>query len=458
MKRKLIIIYVLTVITAATSCKDFISVGPPTNKLASSTVFLTEETATAAINGLYITLSGTNLYFASGGTTAYLGLYSDELIYTSTNANITEFYNGNLSPTNGLVNFNFWEKPYQIINQANSCIASLKKSSLAPDFTNQLLGEAYFIRAFCYWHLITLFGDVPLVISSTDYEAVTQMTRTPITEVQEQIISDLSTAKGLLKPNYPTTGRYRANYYAVLAFQSRVNTFLGNWPEVLSTSNEVLAQTSIYSLENDLNRAFLIGSSEAIWQTASGNATTNTFEALAFIPLTTASIRPNYAIQTDLYNSFLSTDKRKTNWITSKTVTGTTYRYPYKYKVRPITPKTECQMMIRLAEIFLNRAEAKAHLNDPTAIDDLNKTRNRAGLINLSGLSGQTLIDAVLAERRLELFAEMGLRWFDLKRIRKLDQLIAPIKSEWKSSNALFPIPFNELMAAPKLIQNPGYN
>ncbi len=455
--RKVIFLMFLSILLA---CKDFVTVGPPSNQIVTSTVFLTEQTATAAVTGLYITLSGGSLQLGSGAPTVYLGLYADELNYTLTGATTIEFLNGEVLPENSLVYSNFWRNAYEVINQANSCIAGLQNSSLNPTLVNQLLGEARFIRAYCYWHLTILFGDVPLVITSTDYEGVSKMSRTPFAEVKEQIFEDLNFAKEKLLPSYPSTGRYRINRYIVSAFLSRVNTYLGNWNDVLTQSNEVISQNGTYILETDLNRVFLIGSTEAIWQTSTGNATTNTYEGTTFVPASGASIRPSYPLQTTLFDAFTTIDKRKTNWIASKTAASVVYRYPNKYKVRgPSTaPKTECQMMIRLAEIYLNRAEAKAHLNDPTAIEDLNKIRNRAGLTNLSGLSGQPLLEAIWNERRLELFVEMGMRWFDIKRTGKLDQVLGPIKSGWISTGALLPIPFNELMAAPNLTQNPGYN
>ena len=457
MKKKTITSILLTLAVSIISCKKFIEVGPPTNQIASATIFQNEETATAAINGLYTTLSNSSLYFAAGGNSVYLGLYSDELYYTGTGTVIEDFANSNLSISNSYVAINFWSQPYQVINQANSCITGLKKSNLSQSFTSQLLGEAYFMRAFSYWNLINLFGDVPLVLTAEDYEGVSKMSRTAFADVRNQILADLKQAKDLLNPAYPTTGRYRVNYYTALAFLSRVHTYLGNWDEVLNSSNEVISQTSTYFLETDLNKTFLIGSTEAIWQTATGNLSTNTSEGFSLIPSTSATIRPAYPIQPGLFNSFSSIDKRKTNWTAQKTVAGSVFQYPVKYKVRTNTVKTEAQMMIRLAEVYLNRAEAKAHLNDPTAIDDLNKTRFRAGIGNLSAISGQPLIDAIMQERKLELFAEWGLRFFDLKRTGRLDPILSSMKADWRTTAALFPIPNAERLAAPNLSQNPGY-
>ncbi|WP_461791374.1 RagB/SusD family nutrient uptake outer membrane protein [Pedobacter sp.] len=458
MKTKIIAIYVI-IFTASSSCKDFLTVGPPSNKVASSTIFLTAETATAAVNGLYISLSNSNGHFSSGGNTIYLGLYADELLpANTTTTTIQEFANSKLSKENSYVNFNFWNKAYQVINQSNSIIDGLQNSQLAAQVVNQLLGEALFVRAYCYWNLISLFGDVPLVLTSKDYDAVIKMGRTSISEVQTQIFADLSQAKNLLKTTYPSTGRYRVNSIVVSAFLSRINTYLGRWNDALENSNEVINQSSVYSLETDLNRAFLITSTEAIWQTTTGSSSTNTFEGLTFIPFAVATLRPTHQLQPTLLNAFTLVDKRKTSWIAGKTVSGVTYFYPYKYKVQTNSTKTECQMMIRLAEIYLNRAEAKAYINDATAIDDLNRIRNRAGLASLSGLSGQSLVEAIIAERRLELFAEWGLRFFDLRRTGKLDQILTPLKPEWKSTGKLFPIPESDIQAAPNLLQNPGYN
>ncbi|MFP3581678.1 hypothetical protein SB659_19150, partial [Arthrobacter sp. SIMBA_036] len=79
MKLKILHIALLTSILLMGGCKKFVEVGPPSNQIASETIFLSEGTATAAINGLYNTMSNTSLSFAGGGQTVYLGLYADEI-------------------------------------------------------------------------------------------------------------------------------------------------------------------------------------------------------------------------------------------------------------------------------------------------------------------------------------------------------------------------------------------
>jgi hypothetical protein len=89
---------------------------------------------------------------------------------------------------------------------------------------------------------------------------------------------------------------------------------------------------------------------------------------------------------------------------------------------------------------------------------DLNAVRNRAGLNNSEVSTAEQLRDAVISERRFELFTEFGNRWFDLKRTQKAEQILSPIKPGWKNTDLLLPIPEAEILANPNLNpQNPGY-
>jgi len=112
-----------------------------------------------------------------------------------------------------------------------------------------------------------------------------------------------------------------------------------------------------------------------------------------------------------------------------------------------------------LAEQYLIRAEARAEKNNLNgAIDDLNMIRERAGLSPLLPSSDQSqVLAAVAQERRIELFAEWGHRWLDIKRTKTADQILGPIKSLWKSTAQLYPIPTLEIQTDPNLKQNPGY-
>lgn len=118
----------------------------------------------------------------------------------------------------------------------------------------------------------------------------------------------------------------------------------------------------------------------------------------------------------------------------------------------------EHYVVLRLAEQYLTRAEARAHLNNiPGAIDDLNLVRARAGLTGTDGNDQSSLVTDIFNERRLELFCEWGHRWFDMKRLGLADNILSPIKSDWQPTDTLYPIPFAELQSNPFLKQNAGY-
>ena len=109
--------------------------------------------------------------------------------------------------------------------------------------------------------------------------------------------------------------------------------------------------------------------------------------------------------------------------------------------------------MLRLAEQYLIRAEARARqAKIPEAIADLNAVRARAGVGATTATTAAQLLLAIENERRVE-FAFEADRWFDLVRTgRAGDVLGVTDQRRW-----LFPIPFNDLVADPDLVQNPGY-
>ena len=92
------------------------------------------------------------------------------------------------------------------------------------------------------------------------------------------------------------------------------------------------------------------------------------------------------------------------------------------------------------------------------AQSDLNAIRNRAGLANTMASTQNEILDAIINERRFELFTEQGHRWFDLKRLGKADEILGQFKPNWKATDVRLPIPESELDTNPNLLpQNPGY-
>ncbi|HEY3404724.1 MAG TPA: RagB/SusD family nutrient uptake outer membrane protein, partial [Ohtaekwangia sp.] len=159
-----------------------------------------------------------------------------------------------------------------------------------------------------------------------------------------------------------------------------------------------------------------------------------------------------------LYDAFEPTDNRRAQWVGSFTNGTTTWYFPHKYKVAAATAVTEYEMMLRLAEQYLIRAEARAQLeNISGAQEDLNAIRSRAGLAGTDADDKAALLLAIEQERKAELFAECGHRWLDLKRTGRADAILDPLKTDWQSADALFPIPDAERELNPNLTQNDGY-
>jgi len=446
-----------------TSCKKFIEVSPPADRLVSSTVFTSDASATAALTGIYSSMINQNFGFACAGMTLYPGLSADEFNNYSSTATQLEFSNNSLTVVNSTIG-DLWNFPYNNIYSANSVIEGLQNSSsVSLAVKNQLLGEAKFIRAFCHFCLVNLFGDVPLV-TTTDYRKNTIIARMPKDQVYQQIVTDLTEAQLLLVNDYSFSSneRVRPNKWAATALLSRAYLYMGKYAEAEAQSASILNNTGLYSLVNNLNNVFLKNSQESIWQLMPGRPNQNTNEGRFFI-LTTApsSSTPGITISNSLLNAFENGDARKSAWINSITAGNNIYYFPFKYKVKTVvgTILTEYYTVLRLSEQFLIRAEARAQENNISgAQTDLNSIRNRAGLPNTTANDKSTLLKAIEQERRVELFAEWGHRWLDLKRTNRADSVLLPVKlSNWQPTDALYPIPQIQIDNDPNVSQNAGY-
>jgi starch-binding outer membrane protein, SusD/RagB family len=441
---------------ALLSCKKLVDVPLPQAEIQSQSVFASKESAESALAGLYNQMMTVSLGFANGGLTLYPALTADELFNTAPSTDLDQFTANNIQPSNSIgLNSRLWSAAYKNLYQANAVLEGLEASSLPPSAKNALLGEAKFIRAFHHLFLAGLFGDVPL-ITTTAYGVNATLPRSPASEVLEQSVNDLLDALSLLPEAYPSPARVRPNKWAAAALLARAYLYKEEWANAEEQAT-ALINAGPYSLV-PLAQVFLAGSSEAIWQLMPVSSVNNTSEGNSFIP-SSASSRPAYALTDSLLSAFEPGDGRKTVWTKTNMVNAQPYTFPYKYKVRSGPPPyTEYYMVLRLAEQYLIRAEARAYQEKITeARDDLNTIRDRAGLPPLATNDKQELLAAIEKERRIELFAEWGHRWFDLKRTGRIGAVLGAAKPGWQPSDALYPIPASELLRNPFLTQNPGY-
>jgi hypothetical protein len=461
------------------SCTKLVTIAPPVNSITTSEAFKDSANASSAIMGIYSSMINGPLTLMNGALSVHLGESADELTpFYSAN---DKYYSNTLSSDFEDLYYSFWSPSYTTIYQTNASIEGLQASQgLSLSAKNRFIGEAQFLRSLCYFYLVNLYGDVPFITTS-DYHSNTLAFRTSKAIIYQQIINNLIDAQKLLSPDYSISGndRIRANMWAAKALLSRVYLYSSKYDSAEIQATSIIGNANLFQLCTDLNSVFLTnaaGNNEAIlqWQiNAQGSYYNATPEGYAFVPHSSPDNYPPYYISDQLLNSFEKNDKRKIAWIDS-TIYGSpsiTYYFPYKYKIglaeaSPNGTLSEYTMVLRLAEQYLIRAEARAHqnINLSGAIDDLNIIRERAGLPDLSLSLNQTqVLSAVAQERRIELFAEWGHRWFDLKRTGQIDSVMTvatPLKgqgSKWQSYQQLFPITFGELKYDPNLTQNVGY-
>lgn len=486
------LILLLAGIVAFTSCDKLVAIEDPINTITTSQVFSTDAQAKAAMAGVYSKMiNGKNGWayaldeFSSGLVTVLGSLSADELdcrIKNSTEP-LYEFFANKLIKENAY-SAAIWSSAFTTIYNANGVIegiAASGSSRLTQGMRKKLTAEAKFLRAFSYFYLVNLFGDLPLVLT-VDFNETRNLSRTPVADIYKQIIADLKDAQADLPPvNTSLAGeRIYADKWAATALLARAYLYTRDYENAFRESSAVIANTAQFNLEMDLNRTFLTDSREAIWQfenyTSHGVIGNATAEGYFMIPVYLDQNAPlfsyvTYFMTDGLRNAFDANDKRFVNWVgvSSDNNMGSTKYFAYKYKTGLHNlmiggPAIESYTVLRLAEQFLIRAEAAANgaASLPDAVADLNVIRFRAGLGDLpDNLTQPQVLEAIEKERRLELFMEWGHRWLDLKRTGKAGTLLPQIpgKQPWVGDyQLLYPIPVNEIIKNRNLAPNPGYN
>jgi len=453
---KNIILY--SILLIFTGCDSFVEVDLPKSQLTNAAVFDSYSTADAAMADIYTKIRDTGpLNGSYTGISNQLGNYTDELTaYGGPSNPSIPFYNNTLLASSGNV-LQYWNTSYNQIYAANAVLEGLQASkNITEENKNRLLGEALFIRALSHFYLVKLFGGIPY-IKNTDYRQNSIAGRMSMDEVFKNIISDLENAISLLPANYTSSQRLRPNKFCGRALLAKAYLENQSYEAASNEASAIINNTAMYSLPQ-LNTVFLLNSTETIWQLHSGETGKNTQEGTLFI---FQQGPPSFtALNAQLVGSFSNQDLRKSNWIKEVKNSGQSWFHAYKYKEQNYTPASkEYSVIFRTAEQYLIRAEARARTGDLIgAKEDLNKIRTRAGLGNTTAESQDEILNAVLQERRWELFTESGHRFFDLQRFKRLDAVLSAVKPGWDTNDQLFPIPENEMKVNPNLRpQNVGY-
>ncbi|WP_022826139.1 RagB/SusD family nutrient uptake outer membrane protein [Hymenobacter norwichensis] len=346
-----------------------------------------------------------------------------------------------------------WTQMYQAVNGANNVIAAVPGVNdplLTAAEKNQLLGEAYFLRALVYFDLGRGWGGVPLVLTPTRGKENGQgIRRSTLAQTYDQVLADLNEAETLL-PEAAT--RNRAVKATTRALRARLHLYRQQWTDAEAAATLVIGNAN-YGLVTPY-RTFSTApflSRESIFELTFSNSDANSMWNNWFPSALGGqfNFQPVPAAITQLNDPAVGGNRSALLATTTIAGTSTTYGNLYSRSAQRDDPS----YVLRLAEQYLIRAEARAKQGKLTdALADLNAVRSRAGVPASTAASAEALLLAIENERRIE-FAFEADRWFNLVRTGRAGAVLGVTdQRRW-----LFPIPFNDLVADPDLEQNPGY-
>jgi starch-binding outer membrane protein, SusD/RagB family len=456
--RSLLLIAILLFI----GCDDLLKTDSPKTEVLTSDVFSSDENASTAIVGMYSSMITSSAMLAIGYGCS---LSADESDPTDAGYPFTDFGANSLTSSDYGAS-NFWTGFYKTIYQANSIIENAAKSSgMSDSIKTQYVAQAKFVRALNFFYLVNMFGPVPLTVT-TNVKTNASLGRSATDSVYAQIVSDLKDAETGLPVDYSnySNKRDRPNSSAASALLAKVYLYMGDYINAEEKATEVI-NNNLYELlpESQIGNVFLKDSKETLFainpQTTSGHYLT--YEDYYYCYGSQYNSL-TYVVTSSLADAFETGDARKTAWTGSFVYDGSTYYYGAKYQdYAGTSDPLEYSVVLRLAEQYLIRAEARAQQNNiPGAVADINVIRTRAGLtsFDVADMTQTICLSRIEQERRVELFLEYGNRWFDLKRTNRADAILGALKSDtWKATAVLYPIPLSEIEAVPQLTQNEGY-
>lgn len=477
------ILFALLVTGAVVSCQKRLAIEPE-QSVSDQAVFNSRAGAQAALTGVYSTAQTLDVFGALpqvinefwADNVDFVGSFPtlQEINTFSTNA-----FNSNVS---GL-----WQNHYRVILRANAVIdrvPSITETGFSEDEKKRIVAEAKFMRAITYFQLVNLFAQpficnngsslgVPLILNEFTGE-VTFPARSTVAQVHAQIKKDLEEAL----PDLATTQavaadtRGRATKGAARALLSRFHLYRREWQQAADFANQVITATPTYQLAT--NYAFYDQlSPEDIFvsiMTTIDNSRTGAGGWASYYRPASSGGRGDAPFATDLIMAYMQEpDDRRLTQLSDSAQAADGIRRRFTLKFPDARNNTDDAPLIRVSEMYLNRAEALAELNgvNQQSIDLINPLRRRAGLPewNISMFTTkEQLVNAILVERRKELAFE-GHRRLDLLR-RGL-----PLRTSGPNANStrpcdptgspkvILPIPAREIDINPGLRgqQNPGY-
>lgn len=479
MKKKLIYTLAIGMFTLASCDKELDQT--PFNAVEQGQAFNTDTDFTNAIRGAYEGLRLNNYYGGQDGGSMIItpDILADNLIINSQGRQSQQNFFLYTYTANGT--WGLWNNAYTTILRANKVLENMDKLKEG-DFKNNIKAEALAIRALAHFDLLRVYAKryvgataadlgVPYV-TSTDPN--TLPARTPLIESYNMVVQDFVAAEAAIAAN---NGVGRLNKAAVEGLLGRVYLYMGQWQKAVDMSTAAITNAPATRQLATLAQFPLIWldqtEQEVLFKVRITDAD-RVSVGVGYGQSSPAGVRPEYSPTFELVNAYTSTDIRKNVYIGQTTFNGKQFNYIKKYVGRATGAANVVDVkVIRLSEVYLNRAEAYARLGmDALALKDLNDLReNRYSDFNSATATeiGPALLDAILLQRRLELAFE-GHRFFDLKRlglavtrtnsgdaIDGTGTAPAAIGIEAGSFRFVLPIPQAEVDVNPNIVQNDGY-
>lgn len=477
----------------------------PIGTLAPETFFTSVTDAEASVNGAYTYLASESVY--GRRLINCLQLLGDmcDIGDTGTAAERVQINGFTYDSSNGMP-AKFWPSIYKVISAANSAIDGIPQVDMDENYKNQLIAEAKVIRAWCYYDLVRLFGDVPYIDQFvTNPTSVATISKTPAAEIYQHIITDCKAGEEFLPDKYTPNVRSRPSKGTAQTILASVYMTLGEWANAATYAEKVITNASAYGYSllpdfQDLWDANNAEHAEQIWAIdfRGGTSASDGVNVDYMVPMTGVrnAKMAGWSVvvpSPGVYDSFDDRDyRKKVSFLTETTVGSvmtpyTAWTWPRIHMAKwCLSRGANCVSsdgatsdhnynLFRYAEVLLIAAECLNEANNgPTAnaYTYINAVRARARNYggtqtsfpaNLqTGMTQAEFRAAVREERRLELAFEWK-RWFDLVRwgIAK-EAFTGPNSLEphanFQDYHTLLPIPQTELDLNPNLLpQNNGY-
>lgn len=459
----------------------------PYNALSTGQAFKTPADFENAVRGAYAGLRGASYYGGqdAGSMIITPDIISDNLIMNSQGRFSQQTtYQLNYTANN---TWNIWNNAYTTILRTNYILENINNLTDGA-VKNNVKAEALALRALAHFDLLRAYGKNYIGANDSDlgvpYVTSTDPTqkpgRNPLKQSYDLVVADFLEAEANINP---TNGVGRLNKASVQGLLGRVYLYMGQWEKSVEKSTAAIANVPAangLASREEFPLIWTDGTEKDVLfkvKILDTDATPAVNVGVGYQQTVSGNVRAEYSPTCELVRLYEPNDIRTSTYIGQSTYSGLTAKYVKKHVGRATGALNVVDVkVLRLSEVYLNRAEALYNLGaarHAEALLDLNAIRSRRYENNIPLVAvGQALYNAILNERRLELAFE-GHRFFDLKRLNQpiersategdaadCSGVAAPANSRslpvghfrWQ-----LPIPQAEINANENIVQNSDY-